>query len=374
MKVGILGAGQLGRMLALAGYPLGLEFVFYDRDPEACAGQVGKLVVGEFDDKEKLTTFAQQVDIVTVEFENIPMAALKHVAQYVPVYPNPDAINVAQDRFIEKQFFKSLGIPTPEFYAVGDAAALADVVAIHRDGLVLKSRRLGYDGKGQLLVDSSASAADAWASLGQVPLIAEQRMKFAREVSIIAVRDHRGDFRFYPLIDNLHKKGILKRSEVSLHDSLQAKAEDYAQRVLTELNYVGVLALEFFDVDGELVANEMAPRVHNSGHWTIEGAITSQFENHLRAILNWPLGDTHVPALCTMFNVIGDQPDTELLLKVPDAYFHSYGKEARSGRKLGHVTLLASTEQNAMAIEDILNGHLESDLITTVVHRRRSVM
>jgi len=367
MKVGVLGAGQLGRMLALAGYPLGLEFVFYDRDPLACAGQVGKLVTGEFEDKEKLTAFAQQVDVVTVEFENIPLAALKHVAQSVPVYPSPDAVCMAQDRLVEKQFFKSLGIPTPRFDAVENAAALADILSIHKDTLLIKSRRFGYDGKGQMLLNSSSSANEVWASLGNVPLIAEQRMQFKREVSIISVRDQTGNVSFYPLIENLHEKGILKRSKVKLHDSLQARAEDYARRVLEELNYVGVLTIEFFDVDGELVANEFAPRVHNSGHWTIEGAITSQFENHLRAILNWPLGDTRVPALCTMFNIIGKQPDQALLLKVPDTYLHNYGKEARPGRKLGHVTLRASTEQNALVVQDILEERRESDLLRSVL-------
>lgn len=374
MKVGVLGAGQLGRMLALAGYPLGLEFVFYDRNPEACAGQVGKLVVGEFEEKEKLKSFARQVDIVTVEFENIPLAALKYVSQFVPVYPNPDAITIAQDRLAEKQLFKSLGIPTPEFYTVDGAEALADISSKFHGAFLLKSRRFGYDGKGQLLLDSSISSEDAWAALGRVPLIAEQRMQFKREVSIIAVRDHRGVTRFYPLIDNVHEKGILNCSRVSLNDSMQARAEDYAQRVLTVLDYIGVMAFEFFDVDGELVANEIAPRVHNSGHWTIEGAVTSQFENHLRAILNWPLGDTHVPAPCMMFNIIGKQPGIELLLKVPDAYIHNYGKQARPGRKLGHVTLIASTEKNTLTLQDIIKWRHESDFQDTESHQKSPVL
>ena len=373
MKVGVLGAGQLGRMLALAGYPLGLEFVFYDRDAKACAGQVGKLIVGEFEDEKKLTAFAQQVDIVTVEFENIPVSALKLVAQFVPVFPDPDAVNMAQDRLVEKQFFKSLGIPTPSFYAVDNAAALADILTVHSDFLVVKSRRLGYDGKGQLVLDSATSATEAWASLGNVPLIAEQQMQFKREVSIVAARNRKGDVQFYPLIDNLHEKGILKRSRVALHDSLQVRAEDYARRILKELNYVGVMAIEFFDVDGELVANEFAPRVHNSGHWTIEGAVTSQFENHLRAICNWSLGETRVPALCEMFNIIGKEPDREMLFKVPDAYMHSYGKEARPGRKLGHVTLKASTVQSTLAVQDILEERHESNLLDVVLNRKQSL-
>ncbi|WP_455366791.1 5-(carboxyamino)imidazole ribonucleotide synthase [Kaarinaea lacus] len=356
MRIGVLGAGQLGRMLALAGYPLGLEFVFYDHNPKACAAPLGTLVVGEFDDKAQLTAFAQQVDLVTVEFENIPVEALEHVAQFVPVYPGPRAVSAAQDRLDEKQLFSSLGIPTPEFYAVENAASLADALTRHNDTLVVKSRRFGYDGKGQLVLDSATAAAEAWDTLGGVPLIAEQRMRFKREVSLIAVRSRNGDTGFYPLTENLHMQGILRRSHVSIHDPLQDIAEDYAQRVLRELDYVGVLAFEFFDCNGELVANEIAPRVHNSGHWTIEGAATSQFENHLRAILGWPLGDTSVRARCVMYNVIGEMPDPARLLKVPDIHLHYYGKEPRPGRKLGHITLWGSTEENALAVENMLDA------------------
>ena len=374
MKIGVLGGGQLGRMLALAGNPLGLEFVFYDHNPEACAGQVGKLVVGEFNDKAQLRAFAHQVDLVTVEFENIPLAALEYVAQFVPVYPGPLAVSAAQDRLDEKHLFESLGIPTPEFYAVEDAESLADIATRHGDTLIVKSRRFGYDGKGQLQLDSPESATKAWKALGGVPLIAEQRMQFSREVSIVAARKNNGEVCFYPLTENVHKHGILRRSQVSLHDSLQSMAEDYAQRVMNELKYVGVLAFEFFDCDGELVANEIAPRVHNSGHWTIEGAVTSQFENHLRAILDWPLGDTRVRALCVMYNIIGEKSANKMLQKVPDAHVHFYGKAPRPGRKLGHVTLLGSTVQNALVVEDILDGRLESELLKTVVHRKRSVI
>jgi len=356
MKIGVLGGGQLGRMLALAGYPLGLEFVFYDHNPNACAASLGTLVVGEFDDKAQLTAFAQQVDLVTVEFENIPLAALEHVAQFVPVYPSPRAVSAAQDRLDEKQLFRSLGIPTPKFYAVENAASLADAMSLHNDTLIVKSRRFGYDGKGQLILDSAVDAAEAWDKLGGVPLIAEQRMQFKREVSIIAARSRSGETGFYPLTENLHKQGMLRRSQVSIHDPLQAIAEDYAQRVLRDLDYVGVMAFEFFDCNGELVANEIAPRVHNSGHWTIEGAATSQFENHLRAILDWPLGDTSARARCVMYNVVGEMPDPASLLKVPDIHLHYYGKEPRPGRKLGHITLWGSTELNALAVENMLGA------------------
>ena len=355
MRIGVLGAGQLGRMLALAGYPLGLEFVFYDRNPQACAAALGTLLVGEFDDQAKLTAFAQQVDLVTVEFENVPLSALEHVAQFVPVYPSPRAVSAAQDRLHEKELFQSLGIPTPQFHAVESAESLAETITNHNDTLIIKSRRFGYDGKGQIVLQPSDDAAKAWSALGDVPLIAEQRMQFKREVSTIAARSRSGDVCFYPLTENLHQNGILKRSKVSLDDALQSQAEDYIQRVLSELDYVGVLAFELFDCDGELVANEIAPRVHNSGHWTIEGATTSQFENHLRAILDWPLGDTSTRALCVMFNIIGDKPDTDSLLKVPGVHLHDYGKAPRPGRKLGHVTLCGPTKQSSLAVEAILN-------------------
>jgi len=374
MRIGVLGGGQLGRMLALAGYQLGLEFVFYDRNPEACVAGLGTLVIGEFDDKTRLAAFAQQVDVVTIEFESIPLVAMEYVAQFAPVYPGPLAVSAAQDRLDEKQLFKSLGIPTPEFYAADDAESLADIAKHHNDTMVVKSRRFGYDGKGQLLLESSDDVAKVWAALGGVPLIVEQRMQFSREVSIIAVRNSSGETGFYPLTKNLHKQGILRRSQVSLHDPLQSKAEEYARCVMKKLNYIGVLGFEFFDCDGRLVANEIAPRVHNSGHWTIEGAVTSQFENHLRAILDWPLGDTSVRASCVMHNIIGEQPDIKMLLQVPDSHVHYYGKAPLPGRKLGHITLWGSTVQNAMAVEDILNGHLESELLTTVVQRRRSAI
>ena len=368
MRIGVLGGGQLGRMLALAGHSLGLEFVFYDRDPLACAGSVGDLVVGEFDDEVRLTAFAKQVDLVTVEFENIPLAALKHVAQLVPVYPSPDAISTAQDRVVEKQLFKSLGIPTPEFFEVDSALSLSEILNRYNNKFIVKSRRFGYDGKGQMPVDSSSSANDAWDSLGGVPLIAEQYMKFNREVSIIAARNHSGDTCFYPLIENVHENGILKRSKVSLHDPLQSTAEDYVKRVLLELDYVGVIAFEFFDCEGELVANEIAPRVHNSGHWTIEGASVSQFENHLRAILNWPIVDISVRAQCFMYNIIGNLPDVEKLLEIPDLHLHDYGKVPRPGRKIGHLTLWGTTVQNVLTVEELLNGCIKLQLVKSVVH------
>ena len=354
MRIGVLGGGQLGRMLALAGYPLGLEFVFYDHNPQACASGLGTFISGEFNDMRRLTELAQQVDVVTVEFENIPVTALEHLAQTIPVYPSPQAVSAAQDRLGEKKLFASLGIQTPDFYAVDSAESLTDASSRHGDTLIVKSRRFGYDGKGQLPLTTASEANGVWTALGGVPLIAEQRIPFHREVSIIAVRSRSGSMGFYPLTENLHKHGMLERSQASIADPLQTLAQDYVQRVMQALDYVGVLAFEFFDCDGELVANEIAPRVHNSGHWTIEGAVTSQFENHLRAILDWPLGMTSTRADCVMYNVIGELPDPAMILNVPGAHLHYYGKAPRPGRKLGHVTLCDPSAEEIRTLESLL--------------------
>lgn len=359
MTIGVLGGGQLGRMLALAGYPLGLECVFYDRHSDACASGLGKMIVGEFDDTNKLTAFAQQVDVATVEFENIPLAALAHVAQTVPVYPAPSALKVAQDRLEEKQLFAALQIPTPAFYVVDDARQLADAFDGHGETLVVKSRRFGYDGKGQLPLTSASQAEAVWKKLGGVPLVAEQRMRFSREVSLIAVRNRRGESRYYPLTENVHHNGILITSRVTYGDALQEVAQQYCKRLMDALEYVGVITVEFFDCDGTLFANEMAPRVHNSGHWTIEGAVTSQFENHLRAILDWPLGDTSARGDCIMFNIIGEQRHPSQFLRIPGSRLHNYGKTPRPGRKLGHVTLCDAAREHIEMIQKELVQNAE---------------
>lgn len=356
MKVGILGAGQLGQMLALAGYPLGLDFVFYDRDPDACAGRVGKLVIGEFDDDEKLAAFAQQVDVVTVEFENVPLSALKLVERFVPVYPSSDAIHKAQDRLVEKQLFQSLGIATPNFRAIDNFEALIEFSSLQKSTLIVKSRQFGYDGKGQFVLHSPEQAAQAWAALGEVPLIAEEYVDFTREVSIIAVRGKDAEVRFYPLTENLHRQGILRTSRPILNDALQSVAEQYAHMVMEKLEYVGVMAFEFFVCDDNLIANEIAPRVHNSAHWTIEGTISSQFENHLRAVVNWPLGDTSLRSDSVMYNLIGTHPEVSALLNISGLHFHLYGKAARSKRKIGHITVCDEGIKYAQMLERVLRG------------------
>jgi 5-(carboxyamino)imidazole ribonucleotide synthase len=354
MKVGILGAGQLGRMLALAGIPLGVEFVLYDSNPDACAAGVGEFICGEFDDMDKLTAFAKKVDVVTLEWENIPVSVLEHISQHVKIYPNQRAVEVAQERLQEKTLFSQLGIPTPTYYAIESADALKAAAIQHADHLVIKSRRLGYDGKGQARLTHVDETSDIWAELGGVPLIAEQLIHFSREVSIIAARNPAGEVRYYPLAQNVHKSGILVHSRAIVNDPMQSVAEDYISRVLQELEYVGVLAFEFFDCDGTLYANEIAPRVHNSGHWSIEGSVTSQFENHIRAILNWPLGDTTTRVDAIMYNLIGEMPERNKVLEIAGAHWHDYGKEPRRGRKLGHITLCNPTAERQRQIENLL--------------------
>ena len=316
MIVGVIGGGQLGRMLALAGIPLGLSFRFLDPSPDAPAREVGELLVGDYDDPELLDRLADGADAVTYEFENVPVGAARRVG----VIPRAAALEAAQDRLVEKQLFRQLGIPTTR---------IDDEVEVFP--ALLKSRFLGYDGKGQRLVETRP---------GTVPgHVLEERVQFDRELSLLAVRAGDGDTRFWPLVENVHRDGILRTSRAPALDAPQAAAEEYAGRILDQLEYVGVLALELFDVGGELLANEIAPRVHNTGHWTIEGSETSQFENHLRAVLGLPLGSTASrPSL--LVNLIGTVPKAADMLAIPHVHLHLYGKEPRPGRKLGHVTLV----------------------------------
>jgi len=346
-KIGVLGAGQLGRMLALAGYPLGLEFRFLDPAPDSPSRHLGEFVNARYDDEAALARFVDGVDLVTFEFENVPAHVLAFLEDHVPTAPGREALATGQDRLAEKTLFRELGIETPPFATVDSRADLEEAVA--RIGLpaVLKTRRLGYDGKGQFVLRSAADLDEAWKALGGVPLILEGFVAFDRELSIIAVRGRNGETAFYPLTENHHEGGILRLSLAPaprLDPALQATAEEYARRVLDRLGYVGLLAIELFQRGGDLLANELAPRVHNSGHWTIEGAETSQFENHLRAICGLPLGQTTPRGYSAMLNLIGTTPNPAKVLAVPNAHLHLYGKAPRPGRKLGHVTVRADNE------------------------------
>jgi 5-(carboxyamino)imidazole ribonucleotide synthase len=348
MIIGILGGGQLGRMLAMAGYPLGLRFRTLDPSVSAPAGHLTEHQVDDFTDLEALSRFAIGLDIVTYEFENVPVESARFLNRRVPVFPPPAALENAQDRLVEKSFFHDLGIPTPPFVNVDTWEELEQAIA--RIGLpaLLKTRRYGYDGKGQYPLFKEEDAVLAWQTLGGVPLIFETMIQFERELSILAVSSTNGETKFYPLVENHHQKGMLRLSLApapNLTADLQQLAEDYARRVLKALGYVGVLAIEFFQIDGKLYANEMAPRVHNSGHWTIEGSATSQFENHLRAIIGMPLGSTEMLGFSAMVNLIGVIPDRRAILALPDTHLHLYGKSARPNRKLGHITLRCESQE-----------------------------
>lgn len=357
MKIGILGGGQLARMLALAGYPLGLEFVFLCPDPHACAAPLGEHLCFGFDDKTALQDLAEKVDRVTYEFESVPAETVEFLNRKLPVYPPPQALATARDRLHEKNLFHELGIGTAPFMAVDSLDKLQQAVTKIGLPAILKTRTLGYDGKGQQFLRAPEDITTAWEGINGATAILEGFVAFEREVSIIAVRSLSGEMTFYPLSENLHEAGILRRSTSLQEDPMQDLAETYAQRVLEHLDYVGVLAIEFFQLEGTLLANEMAPRVHNSGHWTIEGAVTSQFENHLRAIAGLPLGSTALTNHSAMVNLIGKLPDLDAVLRTPGAHLHLYGKAPQPGRKLAHITLCAdngnSLQQRLAMLPDI---------------------
>ena len=341
--IGILGGGQLARMLALAGAPLGLRFLVVDSAADACASQVAPLVRADWRDFDTLEDFARRIDVATFDFENVPADTADWLTAHTKVFPNPRALAVAQDRLAEKTLFREIGLDTPAFAAVDSRAELEAALATIGLPAVLKTRRLGYDGKGQAVLRAPADADAAWAALGGTPLILESFVPFEREVSVIAVRSRSGEFRHYPLTQNWHASGILSASLAPAPHSgaLEQAAVAHARALAERLDYVGTFALELFVQDGCLLGNEIAPRVHNSGHLTIEGAICSQFENHLRAVLGLPLGDTAARGLSVMLNWVGQLPAAAAVLRESDAHWHDYGKEPRAGRKVGHATVCA---------------------------------
>jgi 5-(carboxyamino)imidazole ribonucleotide synthase len=348
MRVGVLGGGQLGRMLAQASQPLGIVCTTLDPASASPASQVAPAIVGAYDDRTALLALADVSDVATYEFENVPVDAARFLAERIPVLPPPPALETAQDRLTEKMLFAAVGLPVPSFAPVDDVASLS--VALKEIGVpaVLKARRLGYDGKGQTVVRHVELAEDAWRAIAEAPSILEALVPFERELSVVGARAQDGATAFYPLVENHHRAGMLHLSRApapGVASSLQSAAEAHAAAVMNRLDYVGVLAIELFEVAGELLANEMAPRVHNSGHWTIEGSETSQFEQHLRAISNLPLGPTDMRGAAVMVNLIGSLPETEDVLAIPGAHLHLYGKAPRPGRKLGHVTVRADDER-----------------------------
>lgn len=361
--IGILGGGQLGRMLALAGIPLGFRFRFLEPTASPPAMDVGEVIQGGFNDPETLTAFSQGLSLVTYEFENVPVAAAEHLSATLPVYPPPPALAMTQDRLAEKEGFRRLGIPTAPFVPVSSLDDLREGVSALGLPAVLKTRRFGYDGKGQVVLRSPGEVEGAWASMGSSsPLILEGFVPFRRELSILSVRSSEGEVAFYPLTENVHGEGILRRSRAPIpegSEALEEEARRFAKLVLDEVGYVGVLAIELFETgDGRLLANEMAPRVHNSGHWTQNGAVTSQFENHIRAIAGLPLGKTEVTGWSAMVNLLGSWPDPSKILRLPGTFLHLYGKEPRPLRKVGHINVRGSTpeelERRVEAVADVV--------------------
>ena len=345
MKVGVLGAGQLGRMLAIAGYPLNHQFGFSGNSNDEPSSLLGHMFTGE-KGIESLLDFA---DVITYESENTDIEIVKAISQKVAVYPGEESLFITQHRGREKALFEQLNIPCAAYQMINCEQDLMD--AVHTIGLpaILKTATEGYDGKGQLLITDDNQITQAWKSMNGVESILEGFVNFKRELSLIAVRDTDNNQKYYPLVENTHHNGILRLTIApaqAIDPKVQKMAEHYMQTLLDTMNHIGALTIELFETENGLVVNEMAPRVHNSGHWSIEGANTSQFENHIRAITGQPLGDTAPTHMfCAMVNIIGQIGNTDTVLNMSNAHLHLYGKAERANRKLGHINIMANSEQ-----------------------------
>ncbi len=374
MRIGVLGGGQLGLMLAEAGEPLGFSFRFLDPNPDAPAGRGRELVCAAFDDAEAIDRFADGLDVATFEFENVGPETLARLERLVPLRPGVRSLEMKHDRLVEKRFLQSCGLEVPRYAAVDSEDDLATAVATVGSSSILKTRRFGYDGKGQVRIDrlDEASLRAAWEETGRAPCLLEELVEFRRELSVVLVRGLDGKCRNWPIGENLHRGGILRRTVAPVEGVAAAtEARAWAEALANGLDHVGVLALELFErTDGSLAANEFAPRVHNSGHWTIEGSQTSQFENHLRAIAGLPLGCTEAIGHAVMANLIGVCPPTARMLEVAGARIHLYGKAARPGRKLGHVTAVSSDRENVLAAGVALEAVIEASTTMSAVGER----
>lgn len=364
MRIGVLGGGQLGRMLALAGIPMGFRFVFLDPAEDACAREVGQHIAAPFDDPAALDRLAKSCDVVTYEFENVAIEAAEAMACDGVLLPPPAALAVSQDRVAEKSALRDLGIPTARFASIDSLDALRAAAKHLGFPCVLKTRRFGYDGKGQEVLRAAEELAAAWGRLGASPggLVLEAFAPFQRELSLVGARGRDGSTAFHPLVENIHRDGILRETIAparGVDPAMQRHAEEAATALMESLDYAGVLAIEWFEVDGRLLANEIAPRVHNTGHWTIEGAATSQFEQHLRAIAGLPLGPAEAVGHSRMLNAIGRMPRRGSVLAIPCARLHDYGKPPRPGRKVGHATVRADTPEAADAAADALRALMD---------------
>jgi len=341
MRIGILGGGQLGKMLVLAGVPLGLNFQIYDPDDSCCARNLAPTIHGDFQDQTLLQQFAESVDVITYENENIPGDSIRFLQQFKRVVPGIKAIEITQDRLLEKECLQALHIPTTAFVAINNQQDVSQAAALLGYPFLIKTRRHGYDGKGQLIIHGDSDLTTVPDTLLNRPCIAEKWVDYRREFSVISVSAPSSQVIFYDLCENVHQKGILHTTHNKPNDQALLAVVPYIKNLIQAFSYQGVMAVEFFeDLACNYIVNEIAPRVHNSGHWTIEGAYTSQFQNHLRAILDWPLGNTASRSLVRMQNLIGTLQNTEDLLKHNDSYIHLYGKAEKSGRKLGHITTI----------------------------------
>lgn len=356
MKIGILGGGQLARMLAVSAKSMGIDIICIDPKINCSAEKFAKVIHCDFNDLDEIDRNFQGVDCVTYETENLPIDSVRELAKKYTLLPNIDILKVSQDRLYEKEFFGQLNIPTANYAKLDSWDNLKEFIDNMHYPAVIKTRRYGYDGKGQMLIRNLEQAKQAWEDMSKSPLIVEQFVPYEIELSLVSVRNQAGDVSFYPLTLNHHKNGILQTSEAPyMDDKLTTLAQEYSLKILETFNYVGVMTVEFFSVNGGLIVNEIAPRVHNSGHWTIEGADTSQFENHLRAIASLPLGSTAPKGFSAMINLIGKKPNVDLFSDIPGLYYHWYDKSILPNRKLGHITICNTNK-------DLLAKNLEAVL------------
>lgn len=342
-RIGVLGGGQLGQMLAQAGTALGARFTVLDPGENPPAACVAAQIRGAYDDVDAAARLGQASDVVTYEFEHLALPAVAAAAAHAELHPSLAALETVQDRLRQKRFLAEKGISTAPFHPVTGAADLGRAAGAIPGRSILKTSRDGYDGKGQRRLTSCADLPAAWEALGRVPCVLEGFVDFQRELSLVSTRARDGQLVFYPLVENHHEHGILRLTTApaaGVTADLQRQAESAARALTEAMAYVGTFTIEFFQVGDRLVVNELAPRVHNSGHWTIEGAVTSQFENHVRALMGLPLGSTAPRGHAAMVNLVGAMPDPAVLCAIPGLHFHDYAKAPRKARKLGHVTLV----------------------------------
>lgn len=342
MRLGVLGGGQLARMIALAAAPLGVRVRAYDPSPDACASDVCELCIGAYEDHDQLRAFVQGLDVVTYEFENVPAETAGFLASLAPLRPGDESLRLSQDRVLEKRALTAAGFEVAPWQQVDSLEDLKRAIETLGTPAILKTRRGGYDGKGQAIIADAADAQRAFASIEGRPAVLEKMLDFDRELSLVAVGGLEGAAAFYPLVENEHRQGILRVTIApapGVQARLQQAAEAMSTRLLAALGHVGVLTIEFFEMGGRLIANEFAPRVHNSGHWTIDGASTSQFENHVRAVMGLPLGPTDAQLPTVMLNCVGAMPSASTVLACSSTKLHDYGKSSRPGRKVGHVNI-----------------------------------